>query len=361
MAKAWTNLVILFAIFALGIFLRTYNIFETTTIMGDTGRDLIVAKHLVNSSAPWSAFPAASSRLFENSPLYFLIIGFLWFLAPSIHGVIVLFAIIQSLVIFVAYYLGKQIANKTLGYYLALFTAVSPLFVYPARWIWQPNLLALFIPLLLLFFLKVIFNKKNGLTPQYLVGFFITSNVVLHLHTATFLLVLTMFFAVLFHVFQTRYKRLAVVVTIIASLFFRLAFGFRIGHFFGVSYQFSLLATSFSKVWRNLLVIKQALLESIFLWVDDVQQPIVAISLAIVFISGFLVFYFRRTKKALFHQVATLVLLVGSELPYIFYGDRFWPHYLFSFLLIFHLLMPIAIFYLVQSTIRIRYLGLAMG
>ncbi|OGJ37535.1 MAG: hypothetical protein A2383_00735 [Candidatus Pacebacteria bacterium RIFOXYB1_FULL_39_46] len=347
----------LLVILALAIFLRTYNILNTTSIMGDTGRDLLVAKHLANFSAPFSARPATTNSFLSNSPLYFLIIGFLWFLAPSIEGMIILFAIIQSLVVLVAYALGKKIENKTAGYYLAFYTAINPIFVEASRWVWQMHLLILFIPLLVFVFFNLISVKSLNKASLKLAIFFVVSNILIHLHYSTFILVILMFIWVLIKSFKTKQKRLIIFTIMVISFSFRLSFSFNLNYLIKNYSQASLITTNAQQIVSNINIATQALFNINDFWLSDIYQSLLIGSLILIFLFFYLSFFKESASYQSFNKyTSTLIILSISGFLYIFYGGYFFP-----FLILFHLQIPLAIFYICKSGKEFKNIGIILG
>lgn len=142
------------AIFALALFLRVYNLEDTARVLSDTGRDLLIAKHLAEGEADFFISPPSSGGV-ANSPLYFWTLAVFWRLGGGIATTFFYHAAVASLLVLVMWQIGKAVKDESLGIFLAFYFAIQPFFISYARWVWQPSLLPLFTALLLLFFLKI--------------------------------------------------------------------------------------------------------------------------------------------------------------------------------------------------------------
>lgn len=182
--QLWIFLLIL----ALGIYWRLVNIFNLAPIIGDSGRDILVAKHMVLYRENLFISPAAAGgyNYLKNTPFYFHLLAFLYFIAGSEKGLIVAHALLSSLTIVLAYLISQKLFKGWLVLVLPFFIAVDTFLISFSKMIWQPNFLPFFQAWSLLFFLK---SDRAHL--KYLFIFvqlsFITFN--LHLSYAPFLLV----------------------------------------------------------------------------------------------------------------------------------------------------------------------------
>lgn len=173
---------VVLVIIALSIFLRVNKLTESTIVMGDTGRDILVAKKICQGKSPLNPYLAASSGI-QNTPVYYWIVATFWCLSGSLEGTIFvysLFIAIASPIVF--YKIGAKLRSREFGLALSLLAGVHPYLVYISRWIWQPNLLIIFTPTLYLSYLKLTELKDEKKIILYYLLFLLIGNIGIHVH-----------------------------------------------------------------------------------------------------------------------------------------------------------------------------------
>lgn len=155
------ELVGLFLIIMVASYFRIKNIYNSAVFFGDSGRDILVAKHMVEYNEFGLIAPNANSGkgILKNTPVYYWLISLLWFLTGSEYGLIFLFSFLGILTVFFSYLFSKEFTSGLSSLILPLFMAFSSKFIYFSRWVWQPNLLPLFQIISMLFLLKGL--KRN--------------------------------------------------------------------------------------------------------------------------------------------------------------------------------------------------------
>lgn len=152
---------LLFLIFAYGTYLRTINLENTAAWFGDSGRDVLVAKHLAEYREGFLVAPHASrgNGLIKNTPFYFWILGLSWLISGSEDGVIFLFSLFGAVNIILAFLIFKQFCSDYRALFFAYLVSISSVLINFSRNIWQPNLLPFFQLASILFYIKGL--KKN--------------------------------------------------------------------------------------------------------------------------------------------------------------------------------------------------------
>ena len=170
---------IFLAILVLGVYLRTTNLLNTTTWFGDSGRDILVAKHMALYRDNLMVAPGANGGfgVLINTPFYFWILACMWLFTGSEQGVILLFSLIGVSNIVIAYVVAKQFGRGFSALLLPFFVTVSSFFVYAARNVWQPHLLPFFQLLSMLFLIRGLKNHTKYLYLSIQMAFFAT-----HIH-----------------------------------------------------------------------------------------------------------------------------------------------------------------------------------
>ncbi len=174
---------------SVGAFLRLFRILETTTFLGDQGRDAIIMKSIVTLQNLPALGPITSVGSIYLGPLYYYLMS-PWLLlfgfdpiGPSV-GV----AIIASLALLLQYFAIKDTINKETALISVIFSTFSWALVEYSRFSWNPNLL----PQVALFSVYTLFKAVETKKLRYFIfhGLLLSLAVQLH-YLAIFLLPLT--------------------------------------------------------------------------------------------------------------------------------------------------------------------------
>ncbi len=152
--------ILLILILLLAAFMRLFRIGDYMTFLGDEGRDVLVAKHILEGDFTLLG-PRSSAADFYYGPIYYyLITPFLWLFRYDPVGPAVFIAITGIAAVFLVYYVGKYFFGEKAGVIASLLYAVSPLVITYSRSSWNPNPLPL-VSLLSLFVLYKGLQKKK--------------------------------------------------------------------------------------------------------------------------------------------------------------------------------------------------------
>jgi hypothetical protein len=147
---------------------------------GDTGRDMLIARMIVEHGEVATAGPMAAGGhgLLKNSVVYYYFVAGLWWLTRSPFGVLLSFMAMGIGCVVVNYFSGKELGTRLTGLLAAAFTAFSHLMVLFSRVIFQPYSA--------LFFLAVVYLGCLKTTRRPTTGWLITTTIclfmALHLH-----------------------------------------------------------------------------------------------------------------------------------------------------------------------------------
>ncbi len=134
-------LFVLLAILVLASFLRLYRISDYMTFLGDEGRDVLVAKHILEGELTFLG-PRASAGDFYLGPIYYYFMApFLFLFNLNPVGPAVMIALFGIATVFLVYYVTSKLVNTTGGLVAAGLYAVSPLVIVYSRSSWNPNLM----------------------------------------------------------------------------------------------------------------------------------------------------------------------------------------------------------------------------
>ena len=192
---------LLILIVCIGLSLRTYRISDLMVFIGDQGWFYLSARDLVlNENIPLVGITSSHTWLHQG-PLwtYALAIVLFFFNFNPIGGAYVSI-LLDLLVIFVLYKLGKELFSKNVGIIAACIYAVSPLAIIHARMPYHTSP----IPLLVSLFLLALYRLKKGNVYYFPFVIFLLS-LLYNFELATFILVFVLFF---FAGYDLVYKKL---------------------------------------------------------------------------------------------------------------------------------------------------------
>src|SRR5258708_37146818 len=138
------NLFILILIILLAAFLRLYRIADYMTFLGDEGRDVLVAKGILEGHFTLLG-PRASAGDFFTGPIYYYMMApFLLLFHLDPVGPAVMVALFGVATVWLIYKVGAEFFNKPTGLIAAALYSVSPLVITYSHSSWNPNTVPFF-------------------------------------------------------------------------------------------------------------------------------------------------------------------------------------------------------------------------
>jgi hypothetical protein len=136
-------LIVLFMILIIGIALRTYRLTEWMPWEPDVGRDMVVVRRLLSEHGPYTVQVTSGSatRFVINSPFYYWITSGLYVITNSPYGIVIVYALWNSMGILFSYYIGKISGDRLLGLLYAALVSCSYILVTLSQKIWQQSIL----------------------------------------------------------------------------------------------------------------------------------------------------------------------------------------------------------------------------
>lgn len=344
----------------LGLFFRLNNILETSNIYLDPARDIIIAKKIVNGEASLLTKPLANGySVLENTPLYYWIISIFWIIGQSMESVIILNAVSLSLLPIIIFFIGKELVDEKLGLWLAFFFSIGSYFIRLSRWVWQPNLLGIFVPLVFLFFLYI--QKK--LSKKHMLLFFIFLNLAMHLHLMFFPSAIIMLTIIVFRLIKKYLKTKNITQNSIIFLLFSFAsIGLRVfgsintekeSNFFKIIKI--LFIPSSAKLISNFEILFDSYVKSFYVRYYSIQKnELFLILLILILISITRYFYLITKKKKIISKKFTLqfnsllILNLGFFINMLFSGYT-QPHFFLPNIFFYQLLVFTILFLLLRS------------
>lgn len=142
--------IILGIILLLASFLRLYKIGDYLTFLGDEGRDVLVALHMLQGDITFLGPRASAGDFFLGPIYYYFITPFLWLFNYDPVGPAVMVALFGIATVYLVYKVGKEFFGTNAGLIAAALFSVSPLVLRFSRSSWNPNLMP-FVSLLILY------------------------------------------------------------------------------------------------------------------------------------------------------------------------------------------------------------------
>ena len=305
-----------------GVFFRFYKINTFTTFLGEQGRDMIIAKNILEGRLTLLGPPTSISDVHFGPFYHYFNALFLYFFKLDPVGPAIGFALMSVLSIFLLFQIGKNLGNTVAGLISALLFTVSPLMVEYGRSMFNSH----FITSFTIFSLWAIsiFLKNQKTFWIFLSGLFAGIS-----FQANFLSI-GIFFGLLLLLLTER-----IVLKKVAILFLGFLLGilpylvFELRHeFFNIKAFFSLLRKggAIGGSFLNYpLKIVSNYFESIYF---SVGGKFFSVSLAIFVLVLFSFYYFFRTKRKdtlfkILFSFSVLELVVVS-----FYPGEMLEHYL---------------------------------
>lgn len=221
------ELLIFLIILAFGMYWRLVNIIDVSYIFSDSGRDLLVAKHMASYGENLLVTPDAAGGFtyLNNTPFYFWLLALFYLITGSVEGVIIVYALASCLVIILAYLFSKQIFKNWSALFLPYFLSISSIFISYSKYIWQPHLLPLFQILSLLFLVK-----GNQAQKKYLFWSLQIAFLAFYLHLSYLAFLIITFIFIVFKLIKWKLikdiLKLMLLTTLNIMLFFYLSNGF---------------------------------------------------------------------------------------------------------------------------------------
>lgn len=193
--KKHIPLILLILILLLAAFLRLYRISDYMTFLGDEGRDVLVAKHILEGDLTLLGPRASAGDFFLGPVYYYMIAPWLWLFQYDPVGPAVMVALLGVATVWLTYFVGKRFFNEKAGLFAAALYAVSPVIITYSRSSWNPNVLPFFALLLMYVTFKAIATARPW--KYFLIAGFIMG-VALQLHYLALFLIAAAFIYVFF-------------------------------------------------------------------------------------------------------------------------------------------------------------------
>lgn len=149
-------LILLICILILAAFLRLFRISDYMTFLGDEGRDVLVAKGILEGDFTLLGPRSSAGDFFMGPAYYYMITPFLGLFKLDPVGPAIMVALIGVATVYLIYVVGKKFFDERAGLFAAALYAVSPLVLNYSRSSWNPNVLPFFALLMMYMVYKAI-------------------------------------------------------------------------------------------------------------------------------------------------------------------------------------------------------------
>lgn len=227
-------------------FLRLYRISDYMTFLGDEGRDVMIAKGILEGDFTLLGPRASAGDFFLGPIYYYMIAPFLWITRLDPVGPAIMVALIGIATVFLVYLVGKQFFGARAGIMAAMLYAVSPLVIAYSRSSWNPNPMP-FVSLLSLYLLYLAV-KKESIKLFVVVGFLLGIAMQLH-YLTTFLGAIVFFFVLIGDLLHERKKIIIRYIKHYLSLFIGFVVGLSPFLLFEVRHGFPNFKTIYSFIF----------------------------------------------------------------------------------------------------------------
>lgn len=173
------EIIFLVLILLISAFLRLYRIGDYQTFLGDEGRDVLVAKGILEGDLTLLGPRSSAGDFFMGPAYYYMITPFLWLFRYDPVGPAIMVALLSVVTTWLIYFVGKKWFNTLTGLFAAALYAVSPLVIAYSHSSWNPDVLP-FFALLLLYLLFNAVQAKQGTKLFLFVGFLLGISIQLH-------------------------------------------------------------------------------------------------------------------------------------------------------------------------------------
>lgn len=244
------NNILLALILLVASFLRLYKIGDYMTFLGDEGRDMLVALHILQGDFTLLGPRASAGDFFLGPIYYYMITPFLWLFNYDPVGPAVMVALFGIATVFLVYWVGNKLFGKFAGLTAATLYAISPLVVQYSRSSWNPNPMPFFALSMMHLLYQAV--KENSWKKHVIVGFLLGIAMQLH-YLATFLAVIVAVFVLVGNIIvqKAMIKKIRHVVFQYFEIFTGFLIGFSPFLAFEIRHNFPNFRTIFGFIFEN--------------------------------------------------------------------------------------------------------------
>ncbi|HWY79877.1 MAG TPA: glycosyltransferase family 39 protein [Candidatus Sulfotelmatobacter sp.] len=156
-----TALILLTLILFLAAFMRLYMISDYMTFLGDEGRDVLVARDILQGHFTLLGPRASAGNFFTGPIYYYMMAPFLWLFQYDPVGPAVMVALMGVATVWLIYLVGSNFFDRKTGLIAAALYAVSPVVITYSHSSWNPNVVPFFALLTLYLLYKAVTSVRS--------------------------------------------------------------------------------------------------------------------------------------------------------------------------------------------------------
>lgn len=249
--KKKVSLILLVSIILLAAFLRLYMISDYMTFLGDEGRDVLVAKGILEGDLTLLGPRASAGDFFLGPVYYYMMAPWLLLFRYDPVGPAVMVALFSVATVFLIYLTGKKWFNEKAGLIAAALYSVSPVVITYSHSSWNPNVVPFFSLLIMYLLYSAVKTKKPA---KYFLAIGLLLGIGLQLHYLVLFLMIIVF---LYTAIADWYIAKKVKILSIITHYLEILLGFLVGFSpflaFEIRHGFPNITTIFSFIFGDTL------------------------------------------------------------------------------------------------------------
>jgi len=249
--KKKISFILLVLIVLLAAYLRLYRISDYMTFLGDEGRDVLVAKGILEGHLTLLGPRASAGDFFLGPIYYYMVAPWLWLFRYDPVGPAIMVGLVGVATVWLTYFVGKKWFNAATGLFAAALYAVSPIVIIYSHSSWNPDVLP-FFSLLIMYLLFEAFQAKQQWKYFLLVGFLLGIALQLH-YLALFLLIIVCLYTFFVEWYSSRRPHFMITIKRYVQMLLGFLIGFSPFLAFETRHGFANIKTIFSFIFSGTL------------------------------------------------------------------------------------------------------------
>lgn len=339
-----------------GTFLRLPGVITNSfAFTYDVGRDMLALWNIAYvHKIPLIGQTTGLQGIFYGPWWYYMLTPFFIIFQGDPQGIAFMMALIGILTIVMGFIFGKSIGGLFLGTLFASLISVSPIMIFLSTQIWNPNVIPLFVVLILLVLYKIYSpGKKIKLRYYFLLGLLLAFSIDLEIVFG-----LLLFFGVILSIVVIAWKKLSFRSIVFFFLGLLVLFTPRI--FFEFRHQF-LMTKSFigffsdgnsidpSSFLARVLSNRFNIFFNQFNSTLASENKLLGITL-ILFILITLIFLYKKSEIIVQNFIKTSLIIILTFLSgAVFFSHDIWPHYLVGLPIFYILIFSLCLYLLYKK------------
>lgn len=361
---------VLYLIIFVGLFLRAQGIFTNSfAFTYDVGRDMLAVNDIIHlDKIPLIGQTTGLPGLFYGPWWYYILTIPFILVSGNPAGIVFFIAISGIATVLIGYKLGKNIGGASLGLLFASFLSFSPVMIGLTSQIWNPNLIPLFVVLLMycLHFTYASLEEKKALGVAYPLFLGILLGIILDSEVVFGLLFLVGAIISIIIILDKKFKLndyLFFILGFFIILSPRIIFEFR-HNFLMINSLLSFVENSFLSSHGNQAIFRPInSVSSLFgLWLETVSNGNLTTGIILIIFTTFSLIYFHKKigkEEGLFLRICLIItatFLIGLSV----FPAAIWSHYIVGIPVIYIFFLSMAILKVLQNLKKMKLIIISL-